>query len=799
MSEENIIRQIFVTESCNQNCLFCSYDRHNLNNKDLTNAKCVEIINKINPNSEVVIDGGEPTIRKDFFELLALIKEKKPKRIILNTNGLMLCYNEFAKKLKLHGIDEILISLHSHKLEISDKITRVKGGFQKTIKGIKNMLNLNQKISISFVINELNYTEILDFIKFNEKELNKTHITFSYVMPSGNALKNKWIIPKISKVIPYLKQALSYCVKNNISFSFTGCSIPPCFLKGYEQHTGELLLANNKYLLERETGKTTRHITDGKTKPETCKKCKYDPICGGLWKEYVKLYGFGEIPTFNEKDHKDRSDLLKNDILTITNLKEDSEKKPRKDCVSLAAELEDELNFYEKVQKELPMKNNIYLIFESFLKRNIGIIDEEYVKNEWIKYIASYKNHQFNFYISIPFCKSACSYCIYPSTKYDSKSMEIYLDYLENQIKKYSHIFNGIKFKTLYIGGGTPSLLTTNQMKTLFSCLFNNFEFEVDGQKNIEVNPNSINLQKLKILYDLGFTRISFGVQSFSESVLNINNRSIQIDMVRSLIVNALKIGFKTISADLVLGLKGDTTKLFLESFRKLAYFGPDTIFIYPIKTTPRKCEKEYGSETEFDKIYLNLHKSVSDDIFDLAESLGYVPTKKTGKTLGFINPTEFCKKITDRKRNKYYYRHHCIDQEAVLGIGYYANPIIPNSLDYIFKDKNTNERIFLKNFSSNPDDFVISADIIDKDFKKIKYLVLSLLHHKKINIANYFDKFGSEILEDYSWAIRALEYFKILTLDDKNIICEDINELDLFKYLLFFIGKDKIKLYLKS
>ena len=296
MANEQVIHQLFLTELCNQNCLFCSYDRKSVNKKDPSLAQLKEIIGKIPHNpGEIVIDGGEPTIRKEFFEIVALAKGRNPRKITLCTNGLMLSYPEFAKKVKFSGITQVLISLHSHKSEIADRITRVEGSFSKTVKGVKNLVKEGVIVSLSFVINELNYKEILEYVQFTDKEFGKTHITFSFVMPSGNALVNKWTVPKISTVVPYLKTALKYCVDKGISFSFTGCSIPPCFLKGYEQYTGEFLLRDNKYLMERESGERIRKISEGKVKPESCRSCEYDSVCGGLWEKYVEMYGDGEI------------------------------------------------------------------------------------------------------------------------------------------------------------------------------------------------------------------------------------------------------------------------------------------------------------------------------------------------------------------------------------------------------------------------------------------------------------------------------------------------------------------------
>ena len=158
-------------------------------------------------------------------------------------------------------------------------------------------------------------------------------------------------------------------------------------------------------------------------------------------------------------------------------------------------------------------------------------------------------------YIHIPFCDTICSYCDFCKVFYNSKLVDNYLSALNNEVDKY---YKGEVINTIYVGGGTPSSLSLEQLNVLFSII-NKFKLSNNYEFTFECNIENINSDKLKFLYDNGVNRLSVGVQTFNEKFLKLLNRNHISDEVVSKIKLAKKIGFSNINIDLIYGIPGET------------------------------------------------------------------------------------------------------------------------------------------------------------------------------------------------------------------------------------------------
>lgn len=160
-------------------------------------------------------------------------------------------------------------------------------------------------------------------------------------------------------------------------------------------------------------------------------------------------------------------------------------------------------------------------------------------------------------YIHIPFCESKCIYCAFTSFCASKEDKERYVEFLLKEIEK-RKVKNPIQ--SIYIGGGTPSVLTTRQIEKILNCVKVNYKILDNAEVTIEVNPNSIDEEKLKDYKNMGINRLSVGVQSLN------NNSLKKIGRLHSKkqALHALKLArkyFDNISADLILGLQGEKFK----------------------------------------------------------------------------------------------------------------------------------------------------------------------------------------------------------------------------------------------
>jgi len=298
-----------VGYSCNNNCIHCfNLDIiRDLKAKrkplDKTTEKIKEILRKARNNGvkEVVFTGGEPTIRKDFFELLAYAKELEF-RTGLQTNGRTFSDTEFARKtLELDKNMGITIPLHHVDKKIHDAITRVKGSWKQTVRGIKNLVKLGaNNISLKMVILKQNYRFMKEFVEFAHS-LNIHSISFASVQAGGWARINWFkISPYYTEIKPYLREALERA--NRLGMKINTFGIPFCLIEGYENFSEELRYGKmdlegenfQRFSTRREDGIRELEILK-RVKPKACKHCKFFNSCLGVWEEYVKFYGDEEF------------------------------------------------------------------------------------------------------------------------------------------------------------------------------------------------------------------------------------------------------------------------------------------------------------------------------------------------------------------------------------------------------------------------------------------------------------------------------------------------------------------------
>ena len=156
-------------------------------------------------------------------------------------------------------------------------------------------------------------------------------------------------------------------------------------------------------------------------------------------------------------------------------------------------------------------------------------------------------------YIHIPFCKKACHYCNFHfSTNLQRKSELV--DSIIKEIQWRAAYLSDRNINTIYLGGGTPSLLNQGELNSIFDQIYKNFNVSHNAEISLEANPDDLSKAKLKELAASPVNRLSIGVQSFFEEDLQYMNRSHDASQAQSSIEDALNKGFENISIDLIYG-----------------------------------------------------------------------------------------------------------------------------------------------------------------------------------------------------------------------------------------------------
>ncbi len=195
-------------------------------------------------------------------------------------------------------------------------------------------------------------------------------------------------------------------------------------------------------------------------------------------------------------------------------------------------------------------------------------------------------------YIHIPFCKSLCYYCACNKiiTQKTSRAVE-YLEYLKKEIHLQASLFDKKRPVTqLHLGGGTPTYLTQEQLTDLMDTLHSAFNLDMSEQRqfSLEIDPRTITPEQIQQLRDLGFNRISFGVQDFDPDVQKAVNRIQSDEQVEVLMTAARKAEFRSISVDLIYGLPLQTVDSFNTTLDKIIALRPDRIAAYSYAHLPK-------------------------------------------------------------------------------------------------------------------------------------------------------------------------------------------------------------------
>lgn len=198
-------------------------------------------------------------------------------------------------------------------------------------------------------------------------------------------------------------------------------------------------------------------------------------------------------------------------------------------------------------------------------------------------------------YVHIPFCESLCYYCACNKiiTKHHERSMP-YLRYLEREVDLHTQIVGtGQPVSQLHLGGGSPTFLTDDEMRFLMAMLRRNFAIAPGAECSIEIDPRTVTPERLQVLHDLGFNRISYGVQDFDPDVQKAVHRVQPYEQVATLMDAARHIGFESINVDLIYGLPRQTPESFARTLQQVATLKPDRIALYGYAHLPERFKPQ--------------------------------------------------------------------------------------------------------------------------------------------------------------------------------------------------------------
>ena len=360
----------------------------------------------------------------------------------------------------------------------------------------------------------------------------------------------------------------------------------------------------------------------------------------------------------------------------------------------------------------------------------------------------------FGIYIHIPFCKKKCKYCDFISFSCYAEKENEYVDSLLKEIENYESIEKEVS--TIYIGGGTPSIIDSKNIIKILEKIRLKFNVKSDAEITIEINPGTITKEKLKDYKSAGINRLSIGLQSTNNDILNLIGRIHTYEEFEKNYNLAKEVGFTNINVDLMLALPNQSMDILIDSLLKVINLNPNHISLYSLIL-------EEGTELE-KMIESGEYKLCDEDL----ERKMYHKTKSVLEKNGYVHYeiSNFAKKGYESKHNI-----SCWNQEEYIGFGLAAH-------SYYNKKRFSNiESIeeYISNINKGEyDKNIVVHESQDKPSEMREFMMIGLRKIDGVKISDFERKFR----------INPLFYFRfeISKLTDEDLIEVDLDFIKLTK-----------------
>lgn len=338
-------------------------------------------------------------------------------------------------------------------------------------------------------------------------------------------------------------------------------------------------------------------------------------------------------------------------------------------------------------------------------------------------------------YIHIPFCKSICSYCDFCKMNYQKEWIEVYLDVLKEEIEeKYADEY----LDTIYIGGGTPSCLSKEELNKLFDVI-KIFNLNEEYEFTFECNVNDITEELLNILKENQVNRLSIGVESFNNNNLKLIERKHTFDDALTKINLVKNYGFNNINVDLIYALPEETLSTVKKDINQLLKLDIPHISTYSLIIE------------EHTKLKIKGIKEIDQDLD--AKMYEYIVKKLTNNNYNHYEISNFAKKGYESRHNLTYWNN-----EYYYGFGLGAH-------GYVHGVRYENTRSFHDYLNGN---YILEENILSKQQIMENELMLGLRKTKGINLNEFFNKYDINLQDVFD--IKPLLKTKDLIYKNGNI-----------------------------
>jgi len=353
------------------------------------------------------------------------------------------------------------------------------------------------------------------------------------------------------------------------------------------------------------------------------------------------------------------------------------------------------------------------------------------------------KKNPAGLYIHIPFCLSKCGYCSF----YSISSIHLVPEFVKTisqEMAFYKKSFPS--FDTIYIGGGTPSLLSIQQIDYILKSANDIFNIDKHAEITIEVNPGDVSIEYFQALRKLGINRLNIGIQSFDDSLLKFLGRRHSDEESIAAVEDARQVGFDNIGIDLIYGVYGQDMKTWLETLNKALSFSPEHLSCYQLSLDGKTpLYQQYRKES--------LQLPTENEALDF-----FLTTSKTLTDAGYIHyeVSNFARTDSSKSRHNMKYWRHI----PYLGLGPSAH-----SFDGSERWWNTADiDAYLKSVNEGKKP-VERSEKLTRDQLALETLFLGMRTQDGIDLEQFKRRYGSDLLTEKNLIIKELIKNKLVDL----------------------------------
>jgi len=351
------------------------------------------------------------------------------------------------------------------------------------------------------------------------------------------------------------------------------------------------------------------------------------------------------------------------------------------------------------------------------------------------------KSQKLSLYFHIPFCLSKCYYCDFNSYTRLSWLIPQYIDALKKEMQLYAKDVWEFEVKTIYFGGGTPSLLPAKSIAYMLESCSKLFNMPSNLEVTLEANPGTIDQSFLTQLRQSGVNRLSLGVQSFSDSELKLLGRIHSAVEARKAYLTARETGFENINTDLLYALPWQTIKDWQNNLVEVTKLNPEHLSLYPLTLEPGTPLANAVASGSLPKPNADLAADMYLLASDKLAKEGYNHYEISNWAL----PEKECQHNLTYWKNEPYLGFGA-GAHSYLGGYRWANVLAP--IEYVKRLSNTETKASQEAYFNNP--LVDNIEHIDGDLEIAEAVILGLRLDDGVNLADFAHRFGVELYSIY-------------------------------------------------